>query len=154
MAKVRFFNLLDTLLLQATDGKNRDNEYILTNYRYDKEHWRYIRLSSDILSAELLSPSLALSGVYSGSIMNQVSLVVCIPCDASYCSNFWNLIVNIWTHLLGALIYSLVPLDSYPDFKRRYPKATFDDILMLGIFFSGVTICFAFSTMSVSSCRY
>lgn len=55
--------------------------------------------------------------------------------------------VNIWTHLLGALIYSLIPLDSYPEFKRQYATATMNDILILGIFFAGVTVCFAFSTL-------
>ena len=55
--------------------------------------------------------------------------------------------VNIWTHLLGALIYSLIPLDSYPEFKRQYHTATMTDILMLGIFFAGVTFCFTFSTL-------
>lgn len=54
--------------------------------------------------------------------------------------------LNIWTHLLGALICFLVPLDSYPRFKQHYSTVTFGDVLMLAIFFSGVTICFAFST--------
>ena len=59
----------------------------------------------------------------------------------------WTKIVNIWTHLLGALIYSLIPLDSYSTFRQQYPMATFNDYLMLGIFFSGVTVCFVFSTL-------
>lgn len=59
----------------------------------------------------------------------------------------WTTIVNTWTHLLGALIYSLIPLDFYPEFKKQYATATFGDVIMLGIFFSGVTVCFTFSTL-------
>lgn len=66
--------------------------------------------------------------------------------------SFWSIFrlhnetLNTWTHLLGALIYSLIPLDFYPEFKKQYATATFGDVIMLGIFFSGVTVCFTFST--------
>lgn len=61
----------------------------------------------------------------------------------------WTITVNIWTHLIGALIYSLIPLDFYAEFKQQYATATSNDLFFLGIFFSGVTVCFAFSTLYV-----
>ena len=83
---------------------------------------------------------------------NEYILTSYRPASFSVARSFWSIFrlhnetLNIWTHLLGALIYSLIPLDSYPEFKQQYTTASFGDIMMLGIFFSGVTVCFAFST--------
>lgn len=55
--------------------------------------------------------------------------------------------VNIWSHLLGALFYSLGPLCCASAFSSRYGTTTATDMLVLSIYFSGVTGCFAFSTL-------
>lgn len=57
--------------------------------------------------------------------------------------------VNIWTHGLGTLAYSAIPLYLYYTTTSRYEQATFADISVLGIFFASVTICFLFSTRHV-----
>ena len=57
--------------------------------------------------------------------------------------------VNIWTHLLGAVGYFLIPLALFGTLRTAYPLATTKDVLALMIFFSGVTICFSLSTLCV-----
>lgn len=57
--------------------------------------------------------------------------------------------VNIWSHLLGSLLFCVFLLYSYLSFTPRYVHASSTDKLALAIFFSGVIICFLLSTMSV-----
>ena len=54
--------------------------------------------------------------------------------------------INIWTHLLGALFYSLVPLYYYSELRSRYNTATAGDFLALAILFLGISVCFVLST--------
>ena len=54
--------------------------------------------------------------------------------------------VNIWTHLLGAFVYSLVPLYYASELRGRYAAASMIDLLILIIYFFGVTVCFLLST--------
>jgi predicted membrane channel-forming protein YqfA (hemolysin III family) len=57
------------------------------------------------------------------------------------------IVVNIWTHLLGAcLFFALTPF-AYIEIIPRYRTAVSGDGLALVIFFSGVVICFVLSTM-------
>lgn len=59
-------------------------------------------------------------------------------------------IVNIWTHLLGALVYSLGPLWFYSEISSRYDPAPRLDITALAIYFAGITVCFSLSTLYVN----
>ena len=57
--------------------------------------------------------------------------------------------VNIWTHGLGTLAFSLIPSYIYlhPSLlPPRYISAPKTDLFTLGIFFFSVTVCFLFST--------
>jgi len=59
--------------------------------------------------------------------------------------------VNIWSHLLGAMSYSMVPLYYFPELKSRYNRAgSTNDVVFLIILFFGVTLCVIFSTLYVS----
>ena len=59
------------------------------------------------------------------------------------------MIVNIWTHLLGSILYCLVPLYGYTELRSRYSQATELDFAALAILFFGITTCFALSTLYV-----
>ena len=59
------------------------------------------------------------------------------------------MIVNIWTHLLGSILYCLVPLYGYAELRSRYNEAPELDFAALTIYFLGVTTCFALSTLYV-----
>ena len=60
------------------------------------------------------------------------------------------MIVNIWSHFLGTLLYSLVPLYYFPAFRSRYSIDATGDLAILAIYYLGVTVCFAFSTLYVT----
>jgi predicted membrane channel-forming protein YqfA (hemolysin III family) len=53
--------------------------------------------------------------------------------------------VNIYTHLLGSLIFFALPWYLYT------PRATLGDIIVFSIYFLGVGLCFFFSAMYVLS---
>lgn len=59
------------------------------------------------------------------------------------------MIVNIWTHLLGSVLYCIVPIYGYAELRSRYNEAAELDFAALAIFFFGVTTCFALSTLYV-----
>lgn len=59
------------------------------------------------------------------------------------------MIVNIWTHLLGSILYCLVPTYGYTELRSRYREGAELDFAALAIFFFGVTTCFALSTLYV-----
>lgn len=62
--------------------------------------------------------------------------------------------VNIWSHLLGALFYSSIPLQYHSILRSRYSHANTIDILALAIYFLGVTTCFTLSTLYVVPSRH
>lgn len=62
-------------------------------------------------------------------------------------SLFWlhNESVNIWTHLLGSLVFPLVGLFFYSIIVPRYPSASASDILVFACFFGGAAVCLGMS---------
>ena len=54
--------------------------------------------------------------------------------------------VNIWSHGVGTLLYSAIPLYLYDASRFHYEQLPNQDILMLFIFFASVTVCFTFSS--------
>ncbi|KAK0508439.1 hypothetical protein JMJ35_008715 [Cladonia borealis] len=100
----------------------RDHEYILTNYRY----------ASRLRLYTVLNPYSQASYSFQNSI-----------------ESIWRIhheTINIWTHLLGSILYCLVPLYGYTELRSRYNEASELDFAALTIFFFGVTTCFALST--------
>ena len=59
------------------------------------------------------------------------------------------MIVNIWNHLLGSILYCLVPLYGYAEIRARYHEATAPDFAALANYSFGVIACFALSTLYV-----
>jgi adiponectin receptor len=55
--------------------------------------------------------------------------------------------VNIFSHLIGSLLFSTLPFGLYKELAPRYATADKADILVFATFFLGVAICFALSTM-------
>lgn len=53
--------------------------------------------------------------------------------------------VNIYTHLLGALISLLTSFYLYHLIKPRYEKATIEDVVVFGCFFGGAVACLGMS---------
>lgn len=62
--------------------------------------------------------------------------------------------VNIWSHGLGFLGYSLIPLaiSSMIDWQSTFSNPS--DGFALGVFFASVTVCFIFSTWYVCGIEY
>jgi adiponectin receptor len=53
--------------------------------------------------------------------------------------------VNIYSHLLGALAFSVIGIVLYTEIKPRYESATTSDVLAFGCFFVGAAICLGMS---------
>lgn len=59
--------------------------------------------------------------------------------------------VNLWSHGLGSLAFSIVPLSCVLGTRSRFWAGSTEDLLMPGIFFASVTVCFLFSTRYIYS---
>ncbi|KAF7906232.1 hypothetical protein EAF00_000511 [Botryotinia globosa] len=56
--------------------------------------------------------------------------------------------INIWSHLIGAALFVALPVYLYKaEIPPRYAVATKEDIVVCGIYFSGVAICFCLSAL-------
>ncbi|CAG8959934.1 hypothetical protein HYFRA_00012651 [Hymenoscyphus fraxineus] len=53
--------------------------------------------------------------------------------------------INIWSHLLGGLIFATLPIFVYVTVLPRYDNARTGDIIVFSTFFFGVAICFFLS---------
>lgn len=71
-------------------------------------------------------------------------------------SLFWlhNESVNIWTHLLGSLVFPVVGLFLYQIIVPRYPSANSSDILVFTCFFGGAAICLGMSATYHMLCNH
>lgn len=71
-------------------------------------------------------------------------------------SLFWlhNESVNIWTHLLGCLVFPLVGLFLYHIVAPRYPSATASDVLVFSCFFGGAAVCLGMSATFHTLCNH
>ncbi|CZR61779.1 related to PHO36 (regulatory role in lipid and phosphate metabolism) [Phialocephala subalpina] len=73
------------------------------------------------------------------------------PASASFQKSFASLgylhneSVNIYSHLLGALMFSSIGIVLYTSIKLRYESAAFSDILAFGCFFAGAALCLGMS---------
>lgn len=52
---------------------------------------------------------------------------------------------NIYTHLLGTLVFLAWAVQTYYDVLKRYPTSDFNDFLVFGVFFICALSCFGFS---------
>ncbi|TGO84005.1 hypothetical protein BPOR_0563g00030 [Botrytis porri] len=57
----------------------------------------------------------------------------------------WDEIVNIHSHLLGALLFTLLPIYIYHSLLPRYHDAATADLVVFALFFGGVAVCFGLS---------
>ncbi|KAM0807173.1 hypothetical protein AB5N19_07512 [Seiridium cardinale] len=71
-------------------------------------------------------------------------------------SLFWlhNESVNIWTHLLGSLVFPLVGLFLYHIIAPRYPTASTSDVLVFSCFFGGAAACLGMSATFHMLCNH
>lgn len=75
-----------------------------------------------------------------------------LPADGSYrkCLKSWTYIhnetVNIFSHLIGSLLFFTLPIGVYKELAPRYATADRADVFVFATFFSGVAICFMLST--------
>ena len=53
--------------------------------------------------------------------------------------------VNIYSHLIGSILFFMLAFYFYGMVYPRYPDASFADILVFSTFFFGVAICFLLS---------
>ena len=53
--------------------------------------------------------------------------------------------VNIWTHLLGSVLFLILAVTLYSNVASRYPTATVADISAFSAFFAGATGCLGMS---------
>ncbi|KAK2602374.1 hypothetical protein N8I77_008913 [Diaporthe amygdali] len=55
--------------------------------------------------------------------------------------------VNIWSHILGALVFISLPAYVFREIPTRYHAATATDVVICSTYFLGVTLCFILSTI-------
>lgn len=55
--------------------------------------------------------------------------------------------VNIWSHLIGSVLFTTAGLILYAEIKPRYTSATAEDILAFGCFFAGASLCLGMSAI-------
>ena len=73
------------------------------------------------------------------------------PASASFKKSFASLgyihneSVNIYSHLLGAILFSVIGLVLYTAIEPRYESATTSDVLAFGCFFAGAALCLGMS---------
>ncbi|RII10835.1 hypothetical protein CUC08_Gglean006835 [Alternaria sp. MG1] len=53
--------------------------------------------------------------------------------------------VNIFSHLIGSVLFFALPIPVYYSLQPRYGTATTADVVVFSTFFFGVAICFALS---------
>lgn len=53
--------------------------------------------------------------------------------------------VNIYSHLLGSVLFAVLPVYTYRELRIYYPTTQAVDILVFSTFFYGVAICFLLS---------
>ena len=57
-----------------------------------------------------------------------------------------NQTVNIYSHLLGLVVFVVAARGVWDALAERYVSASQEDLVVFGCFFSGAFLCFAFST--------
>ncbi|KAK1759180.1 hemolysin-III related-domain-containing protein [Echria macrotheca] len=62
--------------------------------------------------------------------------------------------VNIWTHLLGALVFSSAGLFLYFSVAPRYASASDSDVLVFACFFAGAFLCLGMSAAYHTLCNH
>ncbi|PQE12367.1 hemolysin-III channel Izh2 protein [Rutstroemia sp. NJR-2017a BVV2] len=106
----------------------------------------YLLLKWDELHTKL-NPYGGLCGVFSNSTMKLVrplsfSSVLAVHSRVANTS-----LVNIYSHLLGALLFALLPIYIYCVAVPRMGDAKLADLVVFGIFFFGVACCFSLSSL-------
>jgi adiponectin receptor len=82
------------------------------------------------------------------------------PTSNSYFLSFLSLFhlhnefVNIWTHLLGSIFYTLTSVYLYLLIRPRYESATQADVLVFGCFFAGAAVCLGMSATYHTLCNH
>ena len=54
-------------------------------------------------------------------------------------------LVNIYSHLLGSIIFAVLPVYTYDQVYQRYSSANLADVVVFSTFFFGVALCFLLS---------
>ncbi|THV55812.1 hypothetical protein BGAL_0003g00540 [Botrytis galanthina] len=57
----------------------------------------------------------------------------------------WDEVVNIHSHLIGAVLFALLPIYIYHTLLPRYHDAATADLVVFALFFGGVAVCFGLS---------
>lgn len=65
-----------------------------------------------------------------------------------------NELVNIWTHLLGAMVFPGIGVWLYGVIAPRYASATGADVLVFGCFFAGAVACLGLSATFHMLCNH
>ncbi|KAK4445670.1 hemolysin-III channel protein Izh2 [Podospora aff. communis PSN243] len=82
------------------------------------------------------------------------------PTSNSYTLSFLSLFhlhnesVNIWTHLLGSVLFTLLSLYLYILLHPRYETASQADILVFACFFAGAAVCLGMSATYHTLCNH
>ncbi|KAK4227456.1 hemolysin-III related-domain-containing protein [Podospora fimiseda] len=82
------------------------------------------------------------------------------PTSNSFSQSFSSLLylhnetVNIWSHLLGAIFFTLTSLTLYSLFHPRYETASSADILVFSSFFLGAFLCLGMSATYHAICNH
>jgi len=58
-----------------------------------------------------------------------------------------NQTINAYSHLLGALIFAVLPFIFYRNDYVNHPRSRTEDLVAISLYCFGVTVCFALSAM-------
>ena len=86
------------------------------------------------------------------------------PTSNSYLGSFSSLFylhnesVNIWTHLLGSILFTALGMAAFYSYEKliapRYSTATWTDTLVFGCFFTGAFLCLGMSATFHALCNH
>ena len=116
------------LLYSEIPSWQQENEYILTGYRlvsivpFFKDSSKLSNINSSVRPT-------------SGSVLRSLQSLLYIN----------NETISIYSHLVGCVIFLLLPLHFSQVANDRVPAARYGDILSVSIYTLGVAVCFALS---------
>lgn len=117
------------LLLDEVHTWQRDNDYIRTGLRY----------VSTCLASQMIPSADSLDMLASGSLSTSVASL----------GRMHNQTINIYSHLVGALVFFTYPSQLHQDSKSTSSYVEREDFLVQAAYCYSVAICLALSTLYV-----
>lgn len=105
----------------------------------------YTTFPNGTISAASASMSQSMKSL--GHIHNETGIVHIFYVDHFSGWSHGNAVVNIYSHLLGGILFFTLPIYVYSTMFTRYRSAQIGDIIVFSTFLFGVAICFLLSAL-------